>query len=131
MTLALGASPKATRALDTSARAGHLSADLGFDHGRLLPGGALQWNAPVAITDADGTQQRGRGQLDASVQPQAIDVHIRVPPPVGKRHFHLLHARDWYQSQPDLIPPQATATHGLRAARHSTALSVLKATRCR
>ena len=28
----------------------------------------------------------------------------------GKRHFHLLHAREWYQSQPDLIPPQATAT---------------------
>ncbi|MEO5830851.1 MAG: hypothetical protein ABIQ36_09815, partial [Rhodanobacter sp.] len=29
----------------------------------------------------------------------------------GKRQFHLLHARDWYQSQPDLIPPQATSAH--------------------
>jgi hypothetical protein len=29
----------------------------------------------------------------------------------GKRHFHLLHAQCWYQSQPDLILPQTTTTH--------------------
>jgi hypothetical protein len=29
----------------------------------------------------------------------------------GRRQFHLLHARDWYLAQPDLIPPQATAPH--------------------
>jgi hypothetical protein len=28
----------------------------------------------------------------------------------GKRRFHLLQARRWYQSQPDLIPAEATLT---------------------
>ncbi len=83
MALALGASPKGTKALDTSTLAGHVSADLGFDGGSLLPGGTLQWNAPVAITDADDTQQRRRGQFDLDVQPQLMNVHVRVPPPVG------------------------------------------------
>lgn len=83
MALALGASRKGVKAVDVSALAGHLRADLGFDHGRLLPGGVLQWSVPVAITGADGTQQRRRGQFDLNVLPQGIDVHVRVPPPAG------------------------------------------------
>ena len=81
--LALGAEPAAAQALKASALAGHLSADLSLDHGTLAPGGRLQWNAPVAITEADGSQQRRRGQFDLAVQPTRIVVHAHVPPPSG------------------------------------------------
>ena len=50
---------------------------------------------------------------------------IRHPPPwktlrtdvadllraLSTRHFHLLHAKRWYQAQPDLIHAEATSAH--------------------
>lgn len=82
MALALGAESREAQTA-VPPHPGHLSADLGFDHGSLLPGGRLQWSVPVTITGADGTRQRRHGQLDLDVQPQAMNVHVRVPPPVG------------------------------------------------
>lgn len=82
-TVALGASHAGAKAVALSPLDGHLSADLSLDHGTLAPGGRLQWNAPVAITDADGTQQRRRGQLDVAVQPDGVAIHARIPPPPG------------------------------------------------
>jgi hypothetical protein len=79
MPLALGADKKATQAL-ASALPGHLTADISFDRGSLLSGGRLQWNAPVAITEADGSQQRRRGQFDLQVQPDTVDLHARILP---------------------------------------------------
>lgn len=81
--IALGANPKGSRALAASLLPGHLSADIGFDRGSLLPGGRLQWNAAVAMTDVDGRQQRRRGQFDLNVQPQSVNLHVRIPPPPG------------------------------------------------
>ena len=83
MALVLGAKGRHGQAATPPPRSGHLSADIGFDRGSLLPGGKLQWSVPVAVTDADGTLQHRRGQLDLDVQPQAMNVHVRVPPPVG------------------------------------------------
>ncbi|MGP1667614.1 MAG: hypothetical protein ACTS5I_17285, partial [Rhodanobacter sp.] len=83
MAIALGASPGGSRAAMASLLPGHISADMGFDRGSLLPGGQLQWNAPVAITEADGSQQQRRGQLDLNVQPAQLNLHVRVPPPSG------------------------------------------------
>jgi hypothetical protein len=79
--IALGADKNGAQAVTLSPLAGHLSADFSLDHGTLLPGGRLQWNAPVAITDADGTQQQRHGQLDLVVQPGAVMLHARIPPP--------------------------------------------------
>ncbi|WP_377304083.1 hypothetical protein [Rhodanobacter umsongensis] len=81
--IALGADKAAALATRRSSQGGHLSADLLLDHGTLAPGGRLQWNAPVAITDADGTQQQRRGQLDLAVQAAAVMVDARIPPPAG------------------------------------------------
>lgn len=83
--IALGASRQGAAAGKLSVLDGHVSADLSLDHGQLAPGGTLQWNAPVAITDADGTQQHRRGQLDLAVQSDGVAIHARIPPPPGKR----------------------------------------------
>ncbi|WP_426701800.1 hypothetical protein ACPPVV_01940 [Rhodanobacter sp. Col0626] len=81
--IALGADKAGTRAAAQSSLKGHLSADFSLDHGTLVPDGRLQWNAPVAITDADGKQEQRRGQLDLAVQPAAVVMHARIPPPPG------------------------------------------------
>jgi hypothetical protein len=81
--VALGADAAGTRAAAQSTLKGHLSADFSLDHGTLAPGGRLQWNAPVAITDADGKQEQRRGQLDLAVQPAAVMLHARIPPTPG------------------------------------------------
>ncbi|TAM61341.1 MAG: hypothetical protein EPN49_07190 [Rhodanobacter sp.] len=79
--IALGADKAGALAITRAPLGGHLSADFALDHGTLAPGGRLQWNAPVAITDADGTQQRRRGQLDLAVQPAAVTIHARILAP--------------------------------------------------
>ena len=84
-TIALGADKAGAQAVTLSSLKGHLSTDFSLDHGTLAPGGRLQWNAPVAITDADGTQQQRRGQLDLAVQADAVMIHARIPPPPGPR----------------------------------------------
>ncbi|TPG11521.1 hypothetical protein EAH88_03145 [Rhodanobacter glycinis] len=81
--IALGADKAGALAVRLSPLDGHLSADFLLDHGTLAPGGHLQWNAPVAITDADGTQQQRRGQLDLAVQADAVMIDARIPPPTG------------------------------------------------
>ena len=81
--IALGADKAGALAVRLSPLGGHLSADLLLDHGTLAPGGRLQWNAPVAITDADGTQQQRRSQLDLAVQADAVMIDARIPPPAG------------------------------------------------
>ncbi|WP_158880662.1 hypothetical protein [Rhodanobacter sp. L36] len=83
MPLALGANRSGTRKVMTAPLDGHLSADVSFDRGELAPGGRLQWNAPVAITDADGSQQSRRGQLDLAVQPDGVMLNARILPPPG------------------------------------------------
>lgn len=82
-TIALGADKAGALAVRLSSLTGHLSTDFRLDHGTLAPGGRLQWNAPVAITDADGTQQQRRGQLDLAVQADAVMIDARIPPPTG------------------------------------------------
>lgn len=81
--VALGADKAGAAAVRLSPLTGHLSADFLLDHGTLAPGGRLQWNAPVALTDADGKQQQRRGQLDLAVQPAAVMLHARIPPLPG------------------------------------------------
>lgn len=108
MPIALGANRLGAQAVAASPLPGHLSADLGFDRGSLLPGGRLQWNAPVAITEADGSQQRRRGQFDLDVQPQAVIVHARIPPPPdadGRKAMNQLEANLQYASR-RLLPLQ-------------------------
>lgn len=83
MAIALGAQQPGARKVMAAPLQGHLSVDLPFDRGVLGSGGKLQWNAPVAITDADGSQQSRRGQLDVAVQADAVMLHARIPPPVG------------------------------------------------
>src|SRR6185312_4612490 len=83
--IALGANRQGATAGRLSVLDGHVSADFSLDHGQLAPGGTLQWNAPVAITDADGSQQHRRGQLDLAVQADGVAIHARVPPPPGER----------------------------------------------
>jgi hypothetical protein len=83
MAIALGADKPGSRKVMAAPLEGHLSADLSFDRGVLGAGGKLQWNAPVAITEADGTQQSRRGQLDLTVQRDAVMIHARIPPPPG------------------------------------------------
>ena len=83
--VALGANLQGAAAGRLSVLDGHVSADFSLDHGQLAPGGTLQWNAPVAITDADGSQQYRRGQLDLAVQADGVAIHARVPPLPGKR----------------------------------------------
>jgi hypothetical protein len=83
MAIALGADRPGSRKVMAAPLEGHFSADLSFDRGVLGTGGKIQWNAPVAITDADGTQQSRRGQLDLAVQPDAVMIHARIPPPPG------------------------------------------------
>lgn len=78
--IALGADKAGALAVRLSPLGGHLSADFLLDHGALAPGGRLRWNVPVAITDADGTQQQRRGQLDLAVQADAVMVDARIPP---------------------------------------------------
>lgn len=82
-TIALGADQAGATAVRLSSLTGHLSTDFLLDHGTLAPGGRLQWNAPVAITDADGTQQQRRGQLDLAVLADALMIDARIPPPPG------------------------------------------------
>ncbi|HEV2679765.1 MAG TPA: hypothetical protein VGV14_04635 [Rhodanobacter sp.] len=79
--IALGADKAGALAVRLSPLGGHLSAEFLLDHGTLAPGGRLQWNVPVAITDADGTQQQRRGQLDLAVQADAVMIDARIPPP--------------------------------------------------
>jgi hypothetical protein len=81
--ITLGADKAGAPAVVRSPRGGHLSADMLLDHGTLMPGGHLQWNAPLAITDADGTRQQRRGQLDLAVRGAAVTIDARVPPPAG------------------------------------------------
>jgi len=81
--IALGADKAGALAVRLSPQGGHLNADFLLDHGTLAPGGHLQWNAPVAITDADGTQQQRHGQLDLAVQADAVMIDARIPPPPG------------------------------------------------
>lgn len=105
MPLALGADRKAAQAV-ASALPGHLSADIGFDRGSLLSGGRLQWNAPVAITEADGSQQRRRGQFDLQVQPDTVDLHARILPPADaddRKAMNQLDANLQYASR-QLLP---------------------------
>jgi hypothetical protein len=83
MAISLGASRPAAQATMASPLEGHLSADVSFDRGTLVSGGRLQWNAPVAITDADGKPGRRRGQFDLAVQPDGVAIHARIPPPPG------------------------------------------------
>lgn len=83
--VALGANRQGAAAGRLSVLDGHVSADFSLDHGQLAPGGTLQWSAPVAITDADGSQQHRRGQLDLAVQADGVAIHARVPPPPGQR----------------------------------------------
>jgi hypothetical protein len=83
MPIALGATQPGTRKVMTAPLQGHLSADVSFDRGVLSPGSKLQWNAPVAITDADGAQHSRRGQLDVAVEADAVLLHARIPPPPG------------------------------------------------
>ncbi len=81
MAMAFGANRTGAKVVAASPLGGHLTADIGFDRGTVLAGGRLQWNAPVAITEADGSQQSRRGQFDLEVQPQAVLVHARILPP--------------------------------------------------
>lgn len=81
--IALGADKAGALAVRLSPLDGHLNADFLLDHGMLAPGGHLQWNAPVAITDADGTQQQRRGQLDLAVQADAVMIDARIRPPTS------------------------------------------------
>ena len=113
--IALGANRSGALSAKLAPLGGHVSADIRIDHGVLEPGGRLQWNAPVAITEADGTQQRRRGQLDLSVQPQGLAVHARVPPPHGDEAVtspHQLEAHLDYASR-SLLPPDSLSD-GLR-----------------
>lgn len=82
-TIALGADKAGAMAVSLSSLTGHLSTDFLLDHGALAPGGRLQWNAPVAITDTDGTQQQRRGQLDLAVLGDGVMIDVRIPPPTG------------------------------------------------
>jgi hypothetical protein len=81
--IALGADKDGALAVTATSLDGHLSADFMLDHGTLDPGGHLHWNAAVAVTDADGSQQRRHGQLDLAVQPDGVAIHARVPPPAN------------------------------------------------
>ncbi|MFC5524368.1 hypothetical protein ACFPPA_01300 [Rhodanobacter ginsengisoli] len=90
-TIALGASRAGALAVSSAPLGGHLSADFSLHHGVLAPGGTLQWNAPVAITDADGSQQRRRGQLDLAVQPDGVMMHARIRPLDGSRGAKTAH----------------------------------------
>ncbi|MEP7185233.1 MAG: hypothetical protein ABI767_05280 [Rhodanobacter sp.] len=113
--IALGADTSGALSAKLSPLGGHVSADITIDHGVLQPGGRLQWNAPVAITEADGTQQRRRGQLDLAVQPQGLAIHARVPPPQGDEAVtapHQLEAHLDYASR-SLLPPDSLSD-GLR-----------------
>jgi len=109
--LALGANSQGSQAVAVSALPGHLSAELGFDRGSLLPGGQLQWNAPVAITEADGTQQRRRGQFDLNVEPKVVNVHVRVPPPSGAANAKTMNQlqADLQWAGRDLLPARPMA----------------------
>lgn len=89
--MALGASKSGALAVSSAPLGGHLSADFSLHHGVLEPGGTLQWNAPVAITDADGSQQRRRGQLDLAVQPDGVMMHARIRPLDGSHAAKTAH----------------------------------------
>jgi hypothetical protein len=113
--IALGANESGALSAKLSTLGGHLSADVSIDHGVLQTGGRVQWNAPVAITDADGTQQRRRGQLDLAVQPQGLVIDVRVPPPHGDHAATVpnqLEAHFTYASR-SLLPPDSLS-EGLR-----------------
>lgn len=81
--IALGADKAGALAVRLSPQGGHLNADFLLDHGTLAPGGRLQWNAPVAMTDADGTQQQRHGWFDLAVQAEAVTINARIPPSLG------------------------------------------------
>jgi hypothetical protein len=120
--IALGADKSGALSAKLSPLGGHVSADLSIDHGVLQPGGRVQWNAPVAITEADGTQQRRRGQLDLAVQPQGLAIHVRVPPPQGDvvaTAPNQLEAQLEYASR-SLLPPDSLSD-GLRKLSGSIA----------
>ena len=107
--VALGASKSGALTAKLAPLGGHLTADLSIDHGSLKPGGKLQWNAPIAITDTDGTQQRRRGQLDLTVLAQGLAMDARVPPPHGEdaaRALNQLEAHLNYASR-SLLPPDS------------------------
>lgn len=113
--IALGADKSGALKAQLSPLGGHVSADISIDHGVLQSGGRVQWNAPIAITDADGTQQRRRGQLDLAVQPQGLVIHARVPPPHGDdaaKASSQLEANLTYASR-SLLPPDSLSD-GLR-----------------
>lgn len=82
-----------------------------LDHGTLAPGGRLPWNAPVAITEADGSQQRRRGQLDLAVQPAGVLLDVRVPPAPGARvgvsPNRLMARLEWASRRPLPLRPAA------------------------
>jgi hypothetical protein len=82
--IALGADKNGALAVTTTALDGRLTADVSLDHGTLAPGGRLHWNAAVAVTDGDGSQQRLHGQLDMAVQQNAIGLRARIPAPANR-----------------------------------------------
>lgn len=113
--IALGADKSGALSAKLSPLGGHVSADLSINHGVLQPGGRLQWNAPVAITEADGSQQRRRGQLDLAVQPKGLAIHARVTPAHGDdvaTAHNQLEAQLEYASR-SLLPPDSLSA-GLR-----------------
>ncbi len=81
--IALGADKDGALAVTAASLDGHLNADFVLDHGTLDPGGRLHWNAAVAVTDVDGSQQRRHGQLDLVVQPDGVAIHAWMPPPAN------------------------------------------------
>lgn len=80
--LALGANERGATAVAKQS-GGKLSADFTLDHGVLVPGGRLQWCTEVALTAADGSQQRRPGRLDLIVGHEQITLRASVPPPVA------------------------------------------------
>ena len=88
--LALGATAAGAEAAARKA-GGQLRADFTLDHGVLDPGGRLQWAAVLALTAADGSQQRRPGRFDLVVGHEHVTLKATVPPPpsgkTGSSHY--------------------------------------------
>lgn len=117
--LALGADDRgATAALKQPG--GQLSVAFTLDHGVLAPDGRLQWRTEVALTAADGSQQRRPGRLDLIVGHGQITLRASVPPPAGAGKTALANHldADFQFASRRLVPrPSAKAALALLSGR--------------